>query len=549
MLKELTISNYALIDYLKVDLTQGFTSITGETGAGKSILLGGLSLALGKRADLNLVKDKTKKCFVDLLFSITNLNLKNLFDSLDIDYDSLTTVRREIIPSGKSRAFINDTPVNLETLQKISYELIDIHSQFQNHFIIKEEYQIDILDLLAKNQNLIEKYNLNFFSFKELKNKIDKLEASRFNMNQEKDYNTHLLNEIRAIDVSVSVDSIEQKFNQLSNSEEINTTFNQILNILQNEENGINVKLNQVRFLIKKISNISIEYKRIFERIESVIIELDDITKDIKNENDIIEFNPAMKEILSQKLEKIYSLFRKHEVNKLDDLMLIKEKIERKVSDTENLDITINENKKKLVETKLLLNELSEKIRQRRNKVIPVLKSQMENLLKDMGMLNTIFKIELKDSDIFLKNGKDKLLFNFSANKGTPLGPLNKTASGGELSRIMLALKSILSNYKNLPTIIFDEIDTGVSGEIANSIGRIMKNMAINMQVISITHLPQVAAKANNHFKVFKTIRNQKTSTELKNLNFNERVSEIAEMLSGDESTSSASDLAKELLN
>ena len=549
MLKELTISNYALIDYLKVDLTQGFTSITGETGAGKSILLGGLSLALGKRADLNLVKDKTKKCFVDLLFSITNLNLKNLFDSLDIDYDSLTTVRREIIPSGKSRAFINDTPVNLETLQKISYELIDIHSQFQNHFIIKEEYQIDILDLLAKNQNLIEKYNLNFFSFKELKNKIDKLEASRFNMNQEKDYNTHLLNEIRAIDVSVSVDSIEQKFNQLSNSEEINTTFNQILNILQNEENGINVKLNQVRFLIKKISNISIEYKRIFERIESVIIELDDITKDIKNENDIIEFNPAMKEILSQKLEKIYSLFRKHEVNKLDDLMLIKEKIERKVSDTENLDITINENKKKLVETKLVLNKLSEKIRQRRNKVIPVLKSQMENLLKDMGMLNTIFKIELKDSDIFLKNGKDKLLFNFSANKGTPLGPLNKTASGGELSRIMLALKSILSNYKNLPTIIFDEIDTGVSGEIANSIGRIMKNMAINMQVISITHLPQVAAKANNHFKVFKTIRNQKTSTELKNLNFNERVSEIAEMLSGDESTSSASDLAKELLN
>ena len=549
MLKELTISNYALIDYLKVDLTQGFTSITGETGAGKSILLGGLSLALGKRADLNLVKDKTKKCFVDLLFSITNLNLKNLFDSLDIDYDSLTTVRREIIPSGKSRAFINDTPVNLETLQKISYELIDIHSQFQNHFIIKEEYQIDILDLLAKNQNLIEKYNLNFFSFKELKNKIDKLEASRFNMNQEKDYNTHLLNEIRAIDVSVSVDSIEQKFNQLSNSEEINTTFNQILNILQNEENGINVKLNQVRFLIKKISNISIEYKRIFERIESVIIELDDITKDIKNENDIIEYNPEMKEILSQKLEKIYSLFRKHEVNKLDDLMLIKEKIERKVSDTENLDITINENKKKLVETKLVLNKLSEKIRQRRNKVIPVLKSQMENLLKDMGMLNTIFKIELKDSDIFLKNGKDKLLFNFSANKGTPLGPLNKTASGGELSRIMLALKSILSNYKNLPTIIFDEIDTGVSGEIANSIGRIMKNMAINMQVISITHLPQVAAKANNHFKVFKTIRNQKTSTELKNLNFNERVSEIAEMLSGDESTSSASDLAKELLN
>ena len=286
MLKEITISNYALIDYLKVDLSKGFTSITGETGAGKSILLGGLSLALGKRAEPNLVKDKTKKCFVDLLFSIKNLDLKNLFSSLDLDYDSLTTIRREIIPSGKSRAFINDTPVNLEILQKLSFELIDIHSQFQNHFIIKEEYQIDILDLLAKNQNLIEKYTLNFSYFKEVKNKIDKLESSRFNMNQEKDYNTHLLNEIKTIDHSDSLDSMEQTLNKLSNSEEINTTFNQISNILQNEENGITIKLNEVRASLKKITNISNEYKRIFDRIESVIIELDDIIRDVRDEND-----------------------------------------------------------------------------------------------------------------------------------------------------------------------------------------------------------------------------------------------------------------------
>ena len=549
MLKELTISNYALIDYLKVDLSQGFTSITGETGAGKSILLGGLSLALGKRADTNLVKDKTKKCFVDLLFSINNLDLKSFFNSLDLDYDPLTTIRREIIPSGKSRAFINDTPVNLEILQKLSFELIDIHSQFQNHFIIKEEYQIDILDLLAKNQSLIEKYTLNFSSFKDVKNKIDKLEASRLNINQEKDYNIHLLNEIKPIDFNNSIDSMEQTFNKLNNSEEINIIFNQISNILQNDENGISIKLNEVRASLKKVTNISLEYKRIFERIDGVIIELDDIIKDVRGENDIIEFNPEMKEILSQKLEKIYSLFRKHGVNKLDDLILVRERLERKVSETENIDIRINDEKKKLVEIKLILNELSNAISQNRKKVIPVLKSQMEKLLKEMGMLNTFFKIELQDSDIFLKKGKDKLVLNFSANKGAPLGPLKKTASGGELSRIMLALKSILSNYKNLPTIIFDEIDTGVSGEVANSIGRIMKNMAMNMQVISITHLPQVAAKATNHFKVFKTIRDEKTSTELKNLNFAERVSEIAEMLSGDESAESAYDLAKELLN
>ena len=549
MLKELTISNYALIDYLKVDLSKGFTSITGETGAGKSILLGGLSLALGKRADLDLVKDKNKKCFVDLLIKINNLDVKSFFNSLDLDYDQLTTIRREIIPSGKSRAFINDTPVNLEVLQKISLQFIDIHSQFQNHFIIKEEYQIDILDLLAKNQNLIEKYTLNFSSFKDVKNKIDKLEASRFNINQTKDYNNHLLNEIKTIDFDNSLDSMEQTFNKLSNSEEINITLNQISNILQNEENGITLKLNEVRSSLKKITDVSNEYKKIFERIDSIIIELDDIIKDIRSENNIIEFNPNMKEILSQKLEKIYSLFRKHEVNKLDDLILIKEGLERKVSETENIEINLSDEKKKLVEIKLTLNELSNAISQNRKKVIPLLKSQMEKLLKEMGMLNTFFKIELYDSDTFLKKGKDRLVFNFSANKGTPLRPLNKTASGGELSRIMLALKSILSNYKNLPTIIFDEIDTGVSGEVANSIGRIMKNMAMNMQVISITHLPQVAAKANNHFKVFKTMKNDKTTTQLKNLNFKERVSEIAEMLSGDESAGSAYDLARELLN
>lgn len=549
MLKEITISNYALIDYLRIDLSKGFTSITGETGAGKSIILGGLSLALGKRAEPNLVKDKTKKCFVDLLFSLKSLELKNLFNSLNLDYDTLTTIRREIIPSGKSRAFVNDTPVNLEILQKLSFELIDIHSQFQNHFIIKEEYQMDILDLLAKNQNLIEKYTLNFSYFKEVKNKINKLESSRFNMNQEKDYNTYLLNEINSIDFSDSLDSMEKALKKISNSEEINSTFNQISNILQNEENGISIKLNEVRVSLKKITNISNEYKRIFERIESVIIELDDIVRDVRNENDIMEFNPEMREILSEKLEKIYSLFRKHQVDKLDDLILIKGRLEKKVSETENIDAIINEEKKKLVELELLLNELSKKISQQRKKVIPVLKSQMKKLLKDMGMVNTSFKIELYDSDIFLNKGRDKLLFNFSANKGGLLGPLSKTASGGELSRIMLALKSILSNYKNLPTIIFDEIDTGVSGEIANCIGRIMKSMSINMQVISITHLPQVAAKANNHLKVFKVTRNEKTSTELKNLNFNERVSEIAEMLSGDESAVSAYDLAKELLN
>ena len=549
MLKELTISNYALIDYLRVDLSHGFTSITGETGAGKSILLGGLSLALGKRADPSLVKDKSKKCFVDIVFSIENLDLRNFFVSLDLDYDSLTTIRREIIPSGKSRAFVNDTPVNLEVLQKLSNELIDIHSQFQNHFIIKEEFQIDILDSLAQNQKLIQKYTCNLNSLKEIEKKINTLESSKYNMNQQKEYNTHLLNEIRSISLEDSLESMEEKLNKLNNSEYLNLSFNEILNILQNDQNGIRVKLSEAGSILKKTINISNGYKSIFERIESVIIELDDIARDLKLENDSIEFNTEMKEILNQKLEKIYSLFRKHSVISINDLLKIKEGLEKKLSETEQLDDTIRSFKIKSVKLTSKLDELSKKIRRNRKTVIPFLKDQMEILLSDMGMLNTIFKIELYDSEIFLKNGKDKLKLSFSANKGGAFGPLNKTASGGELSRIMLSLKYILSKYKNLPTIIFDEIDTGVSGEVANSIGRIMKSMGKKMQVISITHLPQVAAKANNQLKVYKTFKNQVTSTKLKNLNFSQRISEIAEMLSGDESADTAYDLAKELLN
>lgn len=549
MLKELTISNYALIDYLRVDLSQGFTSITGETGAGKSILLGGLSLGLGKRADFNLVKDKTKKCFVDLVFSIESLNLKTFFKSFDLDYEPMTTIRREIIPSGKSRAFVNDTPVSLEVLQKLSNEFVDIHSQFQNHFIIKEEYQIDILDMLAKNQDLIKKYTNTFSSVKQVEKEIDNLEESKLNMYREIDYNTHLLNEIKTVDLHESIDSIEQEFNKFSNSEEINIIFNQISNIMLNEHNGVSSKLNEVIVSIKKINHISKEYKSIYKRIESVVIELDDIINDIKQESQNIEFNPEMKEILSKKLEIIYSLFRKHNVNSVKDLISIREGLEKKVIETENINNNINNKQKRLAKLKIKLNELSKKIRINREKVIPILKNKMENLLKEMGMLNILFKIELHDSKIFLKKGKDNLIFNFSANKGAPLGPLNKTASGGELSRIMLALKSILSNYKKLPTIIFDEIDMGVSGEIASSVGRIMKNMSKNLQVISITHLPQVASKANNHLKVFKKVKNKKTSTEIKNLSFDERVSEIASMLSGDQTAESAYDLAKELLN
>ncbi len=549
MLRELTISNYALIDYLRVDLSQGFTSITGETGAGKSILLGGLSLGLGKRADFNLVKDKTKKCFVDLVFSVENLNLKTFFSSFDLDYDPITTIRREIIPSGKSRAFVNDTPVNLEVLQKLSNEFVDIHSQFQNHSIIKEEYQIDILDMLAKNQDLINTYINNFSSLKQVEREIEKLEETKFNMYREKDYNNHLLNEIKTVDLNESVDLIERSFNKFSNSEEINIILNQIINTVLNENNGVISKLNEVRASIKKIIHISKEYKKIFNRIESVIIELDDIINDVKEESQNVEFNPEMKEILGKKLEKIYSLFRKHNVNSIKDLIIIKEGLEKKVLETETIDVNINKKQERLATLKIKLNALSKKIRRSREKVIPILKGKMENLLKEMGMLNILFKIELQDSKIFLKKGKDNLIFNFSANKGAPLGPLSKTASGGELSRIMLALKYILSNYKNLPTIVFDEIDTGVSGEIASSVGRIMKNMSKNLQVISITHLPQVAAKANNQLKVFKTIKNKKTSTEIKNLNFKERVSEIASMLSGERTAESAYDLAKELLN
>ena len=368
-------------------------------------------------------------------------------------------------------------------------------------------------------------------------------------MNQQNDYNTFQLNELSSIDFNTSLELLEQEYNKLSNSEDLNITFNQISIALQNDENGVREKLNEIRSLTKKIVDISKEYQVFFERLDTIIIELDDLTENIKSESEIIEYSPEKKEILNSKLEKIYSLFRKHNVNKLDDLKIIKERLEKKITDNQSFKEKISKEKYKLDEINSKLVDLSQKITVNRKKVIPVLKKKLNTILNDMGMIYTIFKIELQDSSIFLKNGKDKLSLNFTANKGGPTGPLSKNASGGELSRIMLALKSILSNYKNLPTIIFDEIDTGVSGEIANSIGRIMRGMGKNMQVISITHLPQVAAKANNHFKVFKKVINGDTLTKLKNLSFDERVSEIAEMLSGEQSAERAYDLAKELLN
>lgn len=502
MLKEITISNYALIDYLRIDLSKGFTSITGETGAGKSIILGGLSLALGKRAEPNLVKDKTKKCFVDLLFSLKSLELKNLFNSLNLDYDTLTTIRREIIPSGKSRAFVNDTPVNLEILQKLSFELIDIHSQFQNHFIIKEEYQMDILDLLAKNQNLIEKYTLNFSYFKEVKNKINKLESSRFNMNQEKDYNTYLLNEINSIDFSDSLDSMEKALKKISNSEEINSTFNQISNILQNEENGISIKLNEVRVSLKKITNISNEYKRIFERIESVIIELDDIVRDVRNENDIMEFNPEMREILSEKLEKIYSLFRKHQVDKLDDLILIKGRLEKKVSETENIDAIINEEKKKLVELEKVEGEAQHYCKDENNcktqiigKIqhfvsrkamnIESLGSERVALLFNNGLINNIadiYKIEVEKLTNLEGMAEKSALNLIESIKESKKQPFQKVLFSMGIRHVGETVASKLANHfcsiENLINSSYDDLVSveEIGEKIVKSINHYFKN-------------------------------------------------------------------------
>ncbi len=550
MLTSLSIQNYALINQLSIDFNNGLSIITGETGAGKSILLGALGLVLGNRADTSTLKDTSKKCVVEAHLAISNYNLVDFFTSVDLDYEAQTIIRREILPSGKSRAFVNDTPVKLSVLNELKSKLIDVHSQHQTLELSDAGFQFHILDALAKNGQKLASYQRGLKQLHIYQKELSELEAQQREANQQYDYNLHLFNELTEANLIADEQlELEEKLEKLNNVEEIELNLSEAVHIASADEIGIQTLLNTLENRLQKIAPFSKEYEEISNRITSVKIELDDIVSELEDANESIDSNPNELEKLNDRLQLIYNLQKKHYVSSIPELLVIKEALSIKVDQVENAEGIINQKQKQIKEVATKLDEVATLISSARKKIIPNLKKELEYLLSELGMPEARFSIELSTSDSFLSNGKDNLSFLFSANKGGSFGELKKVASGGELSRIMLAIKKILSDNTQLPTIIFDEIDTGVSGEISNKIAKIMQQMSTQMQVITITHLPQIAAKGNQHYKVYKEDVAGVTTTNLKQLSEDERIVEIAEMLSGKEISDSAITHAKELLN
>ena len=550
MITSLSIENFALIEKLNIDFSKGFSIITGETGAGKSILLGALGLVLGKRADLSSLKNKEEKCIVEANFEIGAYNLQWFFVENDLDYEQETIIRREILPSGKSRAFVNDSPVNLQQLQDLSQFLIDVHSQHQTLELADEAYQFKIIDAIASNQELIASYVTKLKQYRTAKSDLESKQSSLSSILKEKDYNEFLFNELQAANLKAGeLEGLEKSYEALNNVELIKDNLSMLLALANDEQFGLLKNLKEFRAVLQKNSGFSAEYQALSERTQSVVIELDDIVAELAKESDSVFSDPEKLELINQKLQLIYALLKKHQVLTVEELIDIQNELESKVVSVVNLEEEMIALQKTIEDIEAELDVISVQISSSRREAIPGLTHQLVQILAQLGMPNVQFKIEISASASYRNNGKDDLLFLFSANKGTDFGVLKKVASGGEMSRIMLAVKSVLAQYSKLPTIIFDEIDTGVSGEIANKMGEIMQQMSKTMQVFAITHLPQIAAKGISHYKVYKTVSGESTVSELKLLSAEERIYEIAEMLSGNDISDSALNHAKALLN
>ncbi|MBE8724137.1 DNA repair protein RecN [Flavobacterium hungaricum] len=550
MITSLSIKNYALIEKLAIDFSKGFSIITGETGAGKSIILGAIGLVLGKRADLTSLKNKEEKCVIEAQFDISKYNLKEFFEANDLDYEDETIIRREILPSGKSRAFINDSPVNLQELQDLSLFLIDIHSQQQTQELSDENVQFKIIDAIAGNFDTIVEYQKELKAYRSDKSKYNALVKKQSDAGKEQEYNTFLLNELVAANLkSGEQEELEADYEKLNNVEIIKESLDKSLAIANEEQFGVFHNLIEIKNSIQKIVLFSPEYQLLFERISSLSIEFDDVSKELQNNSEKLLNDPAQLELTSQKLQLIYNLLKKHQANTVDDLLQIQADLGNALLALDNIEEEIAALAAEIEKKAATLDRIAMLIHENRIKAIPVLSSQLISILETLGMPNVRFNMELISSENYLQNGKEELQFLFSANKGTDFGLLKKVASGGEMSRIMLAVKAILAKYSKLPTLIFDEIDTGVSGEIAIRMGEIMKEMSNTMQIFAITHLPQIAAKGDSHFRVSKSTVGNDTVSELKLLTQDERVIEIAQMLSGANISDSALNHAKELLN
>lgn len=550
MLQTLSIKNFALIEDITLQLHGGFSIITGETGAGKSILLGALSLLLGKRADLSSMRDSSLKCVIEGTFQIAAYKLQGLFDEEDLDYADQTIIRREILPSGKSRAFINDTPVNLSAMQALGERLVDIHSQHETLSLGNMDYQYLVLDSFSGLLPKVEAYRKQLQQLKALHRELETLKQTQAEANKTQDYNLFLLEELEKASLkSGLLEELEERQLSLSNVELLKESLGETNERLQDETTGILENLRAAKRKMGQIEHMSSSNKDVFDRLQSVIIELEDASTVIDREMDNIEDNPAELEEVNTRLQAIYDLLRKHQSETVDDLMVIEKNLAEDVLVTQNADAKIAALQKKIDYEKAILKTETAEITKTREQYKNTLIKDIEKLLQALGMPNANLRIQLNAVERFNNFGSDEMLWELSANKGGQFTEIKKAASGGELSRIMLALKSILAAKSKLPTIIFDEIDTGVSGEIAKNMADIMVIMGKAMQVVSITHLPQIAAKGQHHYKVFKEDVDDVTVTQIKALKDEERIVELAEMLGGKTKSEAVLAHAKALLN
>jgi DNA repair protein RecN (Recombination protein N) len=549
MLKNLTIENYALINELNISFHEGLTIITGETGAGKSIMLGALALILGKRADISVLNDKGKKCIVEGIFDISRYKLQDFFIKNDLDYDDQVIIRREISAAGKSRAFINDLPVTLEVLTELGSQLIDIHSQHQHLSLSDNKFQLKVIDSYAHTFDLLTQYKCVYDEYVSLKRQLNQLQEDASKSKADLDYFTFQYNQLNEARLSAGEqEELELELEKLTHAEEIKTSLMLVFNTLSGESISLITKLKDAIGQLSRIHKYLPVSVEISKRLDSSYIELKDIAEELEMHAEKIDLDPARLEHVKSRLDILYSLMQKHRKSSVTELIQLQEELEKKIHTITSYDFRIAETEQVLNEKTGELQDLAIKLSEMRINAFHDIESQIISMLREMGMPSASFSIEHKKLAEYSPSGIDQVQFMFSANKNIEAQEISRVASGGELSRLMLSIKSLLSDATGLPTIIFDEIDTGVSGEIAEKVGNIIKRMAKRMQLINITHLPQIASKGNHHLLVYKAENDEATVTKIKELTVEERHIEIAKMLSGEEITTAALENAKELL-
>ena len=550
MLKQLYISNFALIDEMDVTFPGNLTVITGETGAGKSIFLEALGLVLGNRADVAALQNKTKKCIIEATFNAQTLNLNSFFSEHELDFENTLVLRREISAEGKSRSFLNDTPVALNVLKLLSEKLVDIHSQHQTLLLNQTNFQLQIVDAFAESIEVFKNYKLNFYNLNKLNATLKTLTEQEVQAKKELDYYQFLFNELQEADIKTGIlKALEEESSSLENAEAIKTNLLNVAHTINGGDVNILSNLSQLKQQLNIISKYGSNYSDFLTRLNSCYIELKELANDLEDAESGVNYDSKKLETVNLKLDKLNRLLKKHNVKSEEELLSIKNDIEDKLSQFNSIETQIEKTKKEINQVESVCIKLANDLTKLRTKSLSIIENKVKDILTSLSMPNAVFKIDIQQTSELTVYGFNQIKFLFSANKGASLNELHKVASGGELSRLMLALKSLLATKKQLPTIIFDEIDTGVSGDVADKIGTILLNMGNTLQVISITHLPQMASKGHHHLFVYKKDGVNKTSSFIKQLTQEERITEIAKMLSTGNPTPAALVNAKDLLS